>query len=118
MKWRQFKDEVQRWSSVILLVAVIVLAFQLSSLSGSVETIKLSSSSTEKSATKLVQFVDEVKATQPCATPDPSTISTTTAPCRPSSQSQAVTMLITVLCASSDPVRIEACTRLTQTGGG
>jgi predicted PurR-regulated permease PerM len=129
---RSHDEEARRWSTVMLVVLVIVLSFaigilfrQVSSLRGSVdritttvERIEASSTRTETAANELVDFVNEIKAQQqPCATT--TTQATTTTACQPPSDDrtqQAVQTIIDVLCASSDPVREKACAELTHGG--
>lgn len=113
-------EEVRRWSSVILVVLVVVLGYQVTLLRDRVDTlentatrIEQSSTRTEASADELVAFVHEIQQQTPCG---PATGSTTT-PCQPDRSSQAVQLVLNVLCASSDPVRIKACADLTKPGG-
>lgn len=118
------KDEAKRWAMVVLLVLVLVVGYYVSRLStsvdhidGAVARIERSSTKTEAAASELVAFVHEVQAQTPCGT----TTTSTTAPCQPTAgsqgQSQVVTMLVDLLCASSDPVRQQACADLTHPGG-
>lgn len=91
--------EVVRWSTVVLIVLVIVLSRQVSSLHGSVDRLEQSSSRTERSAAELVAFVHEIQAQQQ----------------QPADRTnQAIKVIVDVLCASSDPVRIQACAALTR----
>lgn len=100
------KDEAKRWALVVLLVLVLVLGFFVSRLSGSVDhidgavaRIERSSTKTEASASELVDFVHEIQAQQTASTGN-------------QGQSQVVQMLVDLICASSDPVRQQACAAL------
>lgn len=102
-------EDVRRWALVVLIVLVVVLGYYTSHLTrsvddidGSVKRIEQSSTRTEAAAAELVAFVHEVQA-QSSATSG--------------GQSQAVQMILSVLCASSDPVRQKACADLTRPGG-
>lgn len=103
-------DEAKRWALVVLLVLVGVLGYFVSSLNGSVDgiqgsvgRIEQSSSRTEAVANELVEFVHEIQAQQPSS--------------GSGQTQQAVKVILDVLCASSDPVRVEACAALTEPGG-
>lgn len=110
----QHDTEARRWSTVMLVIFVVVFSIaigivwkQVSSLRGSVnrinttvERIEQSSTRTEAAADELVAFVRELKA-------QPQTDRT----------AQAVQLFTDLLCASSDPVRREACAQLTGPGG-
>lgn len=89
-------DEAKRWVLVVLLVLVVVLNWQVGKLIGS-------SSRTEAAAKELVEFVHEIQAQQPSS--------------GSGQTQQAVKVILDTLCASSDPVRVEACAALTQPGG-
>lgn len=105
------RDEAKRWALVVLIVLVVVVGFYVSRLSGSVDhidgavaRIEQSSSRTEAAASELVDFVHEIQAQQTASTGN-------------QGQSQVVQMLVDLLCASSDPVRQQACADLTKPGG-
>lgn len=104
-------EDVRRWSTVVLIVLVVALGFFVSRLSGSVDhidgavaRIERSSTKTEASASELVDFVHEIQAQQTASTGN-------------QGQSQVVQMLVDLICASSDPVRQQACAALKQPGG-
>lgn len=99
---RQLREEAWRWALVVLFVLVVVLNLQASALRGSIDRVERSSARTEVAANELVDFVHEIEKQQ-----------------QPTGQTQqAVELIVNVLCASSDPVRIQACAALTQPPGG
>lgn len=108
VRFKKLTNDVFRWFTIVLLVAVVVLFIQIHILQGAVDDvqssvtqIKESSQRTEKAADELVAFVHEIQSQQGAA---------------PAETQQAVQTIINVLCSSSDPVRLEACSKLSAGG--
>lgn len=90
------------WVVVVLLAMTVVLTFLVARLSHNVDqlgdevdSIRESSTRTEQSADEIVKFVHQVQAEV-----------------NGTQTEDAVNKLITVICASSDPVRVVACSQL------
>lgn len=106
----RFMYELQRWASVVLVVILLIVGWQLhdaqrtvngmqdqvGSLKESVATLQSTANQTDASARELVEFVHEIEANSSSS----------------ESQQQVVDKIYQLLCATDDQVRIQACIML------